>query len=225
MKRHHLALRGLAHYWRTNLAVVLGVATAVAVLTGALVVGESVRASLRALVTDRLGRTDHAVVAATFFREALSEDIGADPAAAARFSSFVPLLVAQGFVTAQDGGQRVGGVAVYGVDDRFWRFHQMEGVTGPSDRDAFLSPALAAELAVSDGATLVDPVAAAVGDSDRVAARAQGRPGPHACASPCAGCCRARPSASSRCGRSKARCAPSSCRWPGCSRTWRFRGG
>ena len=155
MKRHHLALRGLAHYWRTNLAVVLGVATAVAVLTGALVVGESVRASLRALVTDRLGRTDHAVVAATFFREALSSDLGGDPAASARFSSFVPLLVAQGFVTAQDGGQRVGGVAVYGVDDRFWRFHQMPGVTGPSDRDAFLSPALAAELAVSDGATLL----------------------------------------------------------------------
>ena len=155
MKRHHLALRGLVHYWRTNLAVVLGVATAVAVLTGALIVGESVRASLRALVTDRLGRTDHAVVASTFFRESLSEDIAADRAASARFSSFVPLMVAQGFVTAQDGGQRVGGVAVYGVDDRFWRFHQMEAVRGPSDRDAFLSPALAAELGVGDGATLL----------------------------------------------------------------------
>ena len=64
MRPHHLALRGLAHYWRTNLAVVLGVATAVAVLAGALVVGDSVRASLRGLVTDRLGRTDHAVVSA-----------------------------------------------------------------------------------------------------------------------------------------------------------------
>jgi ABC-type lipoprotein release transport system permease subunit len=155
MTPRQLALRGLLHYWRTNLAVVLGVATAVAVLTGALVVGESVRASLRALVTDRLGRTDHAVVAATFFRETLSDDVGADPMASARFSSFVPLLVAQGFVTAQEGGQRVGGVAVYGVDDRFWRFHRMEGVNGPSDRDAFLSPALATELHVGDGATLL----------------------------------------------------------------------
>ena len=155
MKRHHLALRGLVYYWRTNLAVVLGVATAVAVLTGALVVGESVRASLRALVTDRLGRTDHAVMAATFFREALIADLGADPAASSRFSSFVPLLVAQGFVTAQEGGQRVGGVAVYGVDDRFWRFHQLDGVAGPTDRDAFVSPALAGELAVEDGATLL----------------------------------------------------------------------
>ena len=155
MRPHHLALRGLAHYWRTNLAVVLGVATAVAVLTGALVVGESVRASLRGLVTDRLGRTDHAVVASIFFREALSDDLARAPSVSATFSAVAPLLVAQGFVTAQDTGRRVGNVAVYGVDDRFWRFHQMDGVSGPADRDAYLSPALAADLAAGEGATLL----------------------------------------------------------------------
>ena len=42
-----LIRRGLRHYWRTNAAVVLGVATAVAVLAGSLVVGDSVRGSLR----------------------------------------------------------------------------------------------------------------------------------------------------------------------------------
>ena len=41
-----LVHRSLAHYWRTNVAVVIGVAIAVAVLAGALLVGESVRASL-----------------------------------------------------------------------------------------------------------------------------------------------------------------------------------
>ena len=45
-----LVLRGLSHYWRTNLAVVVGVATAVATLAGALLVGDSVRGSLRDLV-------------------------------------------------------------------------------------------------------------------------------------------------------------------------------
>ena len=154
MRPHHLALRGLAHYWRTNLAVVLGVATAVAVLTGALVVGESVRASLRGLATDRLGRTDHAVVASIFFREGLSDDLARDPTVSARFSAVAPLLVAQGFVTAQETGRRAGSVAVYGVDDRFWRLHQLD-VTGPGDRDAFLSPALAADLAAGEGATLL----------------------------------------------------------------------
>ena len=68
MRAHHLVLRGLRYYWRTNLAVVAGVATAVAVLSGALLVGDSVRASLRDLVLDRLGRTDEIIVSAGFFR-------------------------------------------------------------------------------------------------------------------------------------------------------------
>ena len=41
-----LLRRSLRHYWRTNLAVIAGVAIAVAVLAGALMVGVSVRASL-----------------------------------------------------------------------------------------------------------------------------------------------------------------------------------
>ena len=57
MKSSTLILRGLTYYWRTNVAVVIGVATAVAVLAGALVVGDSVRGSLRDLVLLRLGKT------------------------------------------------------------------------------------------------------------------------------------------------------------------------
>ena len=150
-----LAFRGLTHYWRSNLAVVLGVATAVAVLTGALLVGDSVRGSLRGLVEDRLGRADQAVVSTSFFREALAADLAADPQVAARVSSLVPLVVAQGFVTAQESGRRVGGVAVYGVDDRFWQLHGMSGVTGPAARDALLSPALASDLGVDTGAAVL----------------------------------------------------------------------
>ena len=62
MTLRDLVLRSLVYYWRTNLAVVLGVATAVAVLAGALLVGDSVRGSLRDLVLQRLGRTDRVVV-------------------------------------------------------------------------------------------------------------------------------------------------------------------
>jgi ABC-type lipoprotein release transport system permease subunit len=146
-----LALRGLAHYWRSHLAVVLGVATAVSVLTGALLVGDSVRGSLRGLVEDRLGHADQAVVSTSFFREALAADLAADEQVAARVSSLVPLVVAQGFVTAQESGRRVGEVAVYGVDDRFWQLHGMGDVTGPTTRDALLSPALASDLGVNTG--------------------------------------------------------------------------
>ena len=57
-----IVLRSLTYYWRTNVAVVLGVATAVSVLAGALLVGDSVRGSLRDLLLGRLGRTDQVVV-------------------------------------------------------------------------------------------------------------------------------------------------------------------
>ena len=53
----------------------LGVATAVAVLAGALLVGDSVRGSLRDLVLQRLGRTDQVVVSTGFFREALAGEM------------------------------------------------------------------------------------------------------------------------------------------------------
>ena len=47
-------LRSLTHFWRRHLAVVLAAAVTGTVLTGSLVVGGSVRASLRALLLDRL---------------------------------------------------------------------------------------------------------------------------------------------------------------------------
>ena len=64
-----LLLRNLLHYWRTNAAVVAGVATAVAVLAGALLVGQSVRESLRDLLSERFGSTDYVVSADRYFRE------------------------------------------------------------------------------------------------------------------------------------------------------------
>ena len=58
----------LRYYAATNALVVLGVAVAVAVLAGALLVGASVRESLRQIALGRLGATDAVVTAPTFFR-------------------------------------------------------------------------------------------------------------------------------------------------------------
>ncbi|RPH57253.1 MAG: ABC transporter permease, partial [Acidobacteria bacterium] len=150
-----LVLRGLRYYWRTNVAVVLGVATAVAVLAGALLVGDSVRGSLRDLVFQRLGATDHVIVSAGFFPEDLAERVRSHPDFASRFAEVSPIVMAQGLVTRQSGNQRAGQVAVYGVDDRFWRFHKVMGVEGPADREAFVSPALAREVGAQPEETIL----------------------------------------------------------------------
>ena len=67
--------RSLTHYWRPHLAVVLGAAVTTAVLTGALVVGDSLRGSLRDLTLDRLGTIDWALVGERPFRPSLAADI------------------------------------------------------------------------------------------------------------------------------------------------------
>ena len=144
MGKSSLVRRSLAYYWRTNLAVVLGVATAVAVLAGALVVGDSVRASLRDLVLNRIGRADTVVTAANFFPEQLSLAL----AQGERFSA-CPIIAVDGLVVHGAGGRRTNGVQVYGVDERFWRFH---GVNAPA------LPALSVALADDLGAKPGDPL-------------------------------------------------------------------
>src|SRR5262249_41382404 len=106
MSSLQLVLRSAVYHWRTNLAVTLGVAAAVSVLSGALLVGDSVRASLRDLAVGRLGRTDEAITSTGFFREALAGDLeAADPGA-----TTVPLVTATGFVIHEASGRRAASV-------------------------------------------------------------------------------------------------------------------
>lgn len=140
-----LIQRSLTHYWRTNLAVILGVATAVAVLAGALLVGDSVRASLRELALQRLGKTDLVIAGNNFFRAQLATDLWAHPDFAAQFQAACPLIALPGVVTNDANNARAGNVAIYGVDERFWQFHGVAKNFNDGD-DVFVSPGLAREL-------------------------------------------------------------------------------
>jgi ABC-type lipoprotein release transport system permease subunit len=156
MRTTNLILSSLAYYWRSNLAVVLGVGTAVSVLAGALLVGDSVRGSLRDLFEERLGRTDQVISATGFFREKLADDIQAEPRFSQEFGGVCPLIALTGAVSDQKNGRRAGGVQIYGVDDRFWTFHGLQDrVKTLSDRDVLLSPALARTLGGQPGDTLL----------------------------------------------------------------------
>jgi putative ABC transport system permease protein len=155
MRISTLVKRSLVHHWRVNAAVVFGVAVAVAVLAGALIVGDSVRASLRGLFLQRLGRADHLISSPNFFRDQLAEELARDEAfTRAGFSGALPLIALEGVVTDEASGRRAGRVRVYGVDERFWRFHGIEGV-GTGGGGAYLSPPLAAELGAELGGQLL----------------------------------------------------------------------
>ncbi|HJS24837.1 MAG TPA: FtsX-like permease family protein [Pyrinomonadaceae bacterium] len=147
MRTTQLIKRSLSYYWQTNLVVVLGVAIAVSVLAGALLIGESVRGSLRDLSSRRLGKTDDLISSASFFREQLAADLEQrGQFVADGIGVTCPLIELKGVVVHEPSKRRAGDVKVYGVDERFWKFNGVAGVTTPDNRNALISGSLASEL-------------------------------------------------------------------------------
>ena len=142
-------LRGLTHYWRLNLVVVLAAAVAGAVLTGALLVGDSVKGSLRDLVLDRLGRIDQVVLADAFFREEVARELSGGAEGA-------PVILLRGSAIHASTGARAAGVAILGIDERFASLYptpapdlsRRQGQIFPS---VVLNASLARELDVRTG--------------------------------------------------------------------------
>ena len=106
--------RSLTHFWPIHLAVVAGAAVATAVLTGSLVVGDSIQASLRDLTLERLGRIERAVTGERLFAAALSGRL-----AEAAGTEAVPVLALRGAAVAAETGARATRVAIWGIDDDF----------------------------------------------------------------------------------------------------------
>ncbi|HSR52391.1 MAG TPA: ABC transporter permease [Acidobacteriota bacterium] len=152
-------LKALIYYWRTNLAVLLGCAVATAVLTGALVVGDSVKASLRSLAVERLGDIDYAVVAPHLFRQALAQDLASEPQFQEGFEKAAPALFLNGTAVHAESDARASGVNVYGIDQSFqdffaadWDLSTPQGQFSPS---IIVNETLARELGASEGDALL----------------------------------------------------------------------
>jgi ABC-type lipoprotein release transport system permease subunit len=143
-------LRSLRYHWRAGLAVALGALAGSAVLTGALLVGTSMRGSLRAAALDRLGRVEHAWRAPRFFRAALAADLaGPDETA-----TVCPLIMARASATHAASYATAAPIQVFGVDERFWQLgptHATSPTMPATGRVVWLNQALADDLAARAG--------------------------------------------------------------------------
>jgi putative ABC transport system permease protein len=149
MTLRRLIIRNLAFYWRTNIAIVAGVATAVAVLSGALLVGQSVRGSLHRLLFERIGATEAVVAADRFFSEQLADSlISTDERSC-------PIIQLKGVAVHEQSKVRIHDVNVYGIDERFWKFHGQANENMPEDRSALVGDTLAQQLGANPGDTLL----------------------------------------------------------------------
>ncbi len=141
-----LVWRSARFYWRTHLGVILGAALGAMVLTGALLVGDSVQATLREQALSRVGRIEVAMTGGDrFFRGALAESGNLRTAA---------VMLLRGSVARTDGGSRINQAQIIGVGEEFWEMAPAGNGALPEDELA-LNERAAAQLGVKVGETLI----------------------------------------------------------------------
>src|SRR5260370_9325223 len=147
MNKYRLLVRNLFYHWRGNLAVLLGVAVGAGVLIGALLVGDSLAGSLKALTLDQLGGVDQALVAGRFSRQDLAKEIPAG-----RIS---PVILLQG-TARKEQTPPVGKVTVLGVEQSFWpkEAGQDSDLWQKAEAEVVLNAALARALKAKVGDTI-----------------------------------------------------------------------
>jgi ABC-type antimicrobial peptide transport system permease subunit len=113
-----LILKSLWHFKKQHLAVFAGTVISTAVLTGALIIGDSVRLSLQNLVYKRLGKTEYVLnTGGRFVRVDLAHEIARDLHIQA-----APVLMLQGVAINAENKNKVNAAQVVGIDHEFWSF-------------------------------------------------------------------------------------------------------
>ncbi len=155
MTLKRLRLRNLLFHWRGNFAVFLGVVAGTAVLTGALLVGDSLRGSLHQRTLHQLGWVEEALIAPRFFRQSLAGDLARAGAA----ERVCPVLLLQGTMVVRAKGtsgairRQISGVTVLGVESSFWTAFG-ENKTPSEGERVVLNSALGQRLDVTAGETV-----------------------------------------------------------------------
>ncbi len=133
MTTRRLLLDSIRHYWRTHLGVILGSALAALVLTGALMVGDSVKATLRAQAEARVGKIGEALLCGERFVPWPREMERRSSVVARTFApgpDAAGVLLLSGTTARSDGKALANKVQIVGVDDAFWKL-------SPSGKDPF----------------------------------------------------------------------------------------
>ncbi len=119
MNSFKLAIRSLVHYRWINLSVLAGVALTSAILSGALVVGDSVKESLRQNAAARTAGIGPVLLGGErYFTDSLAERA---TAAAGTVGVLATAIQVEGTVLNRKGGQRANRVQILGVDEHFWK--------------------------------------------------------------------------------------------------------
>jgi len=122
MSFYKFILKSLWYFKRQHLAVLAGTIISTAVLTGALIVGDSVKYTLNQVVENRLGTAKFALQTGDrFVRMKLADEISKKlniPAAS--------LLMVQGIAINSETGNRINSAIILGVKNSFWQLSNIK---------------------------------------------------------------------------------------------------
>jgi putative ABC transport system permease protein len=112
-------IRSLNYHWRSNLLLCIGCAIGAIIIIGAIMVGDSLKTSLRLVTSYRLGTMQHALLSTNgTIRESLADSLHAKVSVAT-----APVLVTNGIISnplrSKIHPSHLS-VSINGVDDRFW---------------------------------------------------------------------------------------------------------
>ncbi len=143
-------LRSLWFYRKQHLALFAGTLISTAVLTGALIVGDSVRYSLKHLVDVRLGSTRHALQAGDrFVRTELAADLAREAG-----TEVIAVNILKGVGVNPDAELQANKLQVVGIGGDFAGFMGVD-IPALAPEEVLVSGNLAGRLQLSAGSTLI----------------------------------------------------------------------
>jgi putative ABC transport system permease protein len=145
MTTNRLVAASFRHYWRSHLGLFFGVFLAAAVLSGSLLVGDSVRASLLRVAAERLGKVEAGLLGGDRW---FTADL-------AREAHAVPMILLRGSVSEASGKARANAVQVLGVDEAFFKLSPGGNTQDQPKGSLILNEALARRLGVFVGDTVL----------------------------------------------------------------------
>jgi len=146
MTKLQYIIKSFLHYFKANLLVALGVAISTMVLTGSLIIGDSVRHSLTQATFYRLGETTHLVsVVERYFRKEMAAEIETDNPEINATS----VLLLEGMAIADGGQLRANRVQVIGVNSDFQKISNTSVLSKLQNNEIAISENLAERLQVS----------------------------------------------------------------------------
>ncbi len=153
MHFYKIIQRSLRFYWKTNLALSLGIALGIAIITGSILVGNSVRKSLEVFSLQRVGLVEYALETKNLFSHSLAHKLQKklEPSSSSSQAFVTSVLRRDSVVKNPQLEVVVPSVNLIAVEENFWAFFPDISAPGLQGRSVLINQALAQDLQAKKG--------------------------------------------------------------------------